>query len=66
MHCEADLDCVGEAVWLIVAVALRLGDALADTQPEVVLDADGVGDTLGERELEAEKDGDCEPRADAE
>ncbi len=66
MHCEADFDCVGEAVWLIVAVALRLGDALADTHPELVPDTDGVGDTLGESVPEAEKDGDREVSADAE
>ena len=66
VHCDTDFDCVGEAVWLSVIVALRLDDALADKQPELVPDKVGLGEVLGEREVEVEKDGDREPRADAE
>ena len=49
-----------------MTVALRLEDDVADKQPELVTDAVEQGEVLGERDVEVEKDGDREPRADAE
>ena len=49
-----------------MTVALRLDDALADKQPELVPDTVTLGEMLGEREVEVENEGDREPRADCE